>query len=240
VAVRVELAREIWERAISRQPAPSPDEVAVIGVVALALVLAPATWPRVRLGVTIVHEAGHAMAAVLTGRRLQGIRIHSDTSGLTVTRGRPRGPGMILVLAGGYLAPALLGVGAALLLVSGHSLGLLWLLVLLLALMLVHVRNLYGFGALLVAGVAMAAVSWYAAPVLQSLLAYLLTWVLLLAAPRPVVELLSRGRAGRRSSDPAQLASLTRVPAVLWTLLFLVLNVAGLAVGLTTLVPGWR
>ena len=40
------------------------------GVVALLLVLLPATWPRVRLGITIAHEAGHALVAVLVGRRL--------------------------------------------------------------------------------------------------------------------------------------------------------------------------
>ena len=42
-----------------------------------------------------MHEAGHALTAVLTGRRLTGIRLHSDTSGLTLSTGRPSGPGMV-------------------------------------------------------------------------------------------------------------------------------------------------
>ena len=37
--------------------------------------------------VTIAHEGGHAVAALLTGRRLRGIRLHSDTSGLTLSAG---------------------------------------------------------------------------------------------------------------------------------------------------------
>ena len=41
-----------------------------------------------------------------TGRRLAGIRLHSDTSGLTVSRGKPTGIGMILTAAAGYTAPS--------------------------------------------------------------------------------------------------------------------------------------
>lgn len=43
-------------------------------------------WRLVRILTTVVHEAGHAVVAMLVGRRLQGIRLHSDTSGLTVSR----------------------------------------------------------------------------------------------------------------------------------------------------------
>jgi hypothetical protein len=57
------------------------------------------------------------------------------------------------------------------------------------------------------------------------------------AAPRPLVALLLAGRAGRRGSDPDQLARLTRVPAVLWVLLLLAASLAGLVVGVTTLAP---
>lgn len=227
----------IWDRSVSRQPLPEARVVLLTGAVALALVLLPATWPRVRLVVTVVHEAGHAGVAVLVGRRLQGVRLHSDTSGLTLSRGRPRGPGMVAMLAAGYLAPALVGVGAALLLAAGRSLGLLWLLVLLLLTLLLWVRNGFGLVVVIAAGVVLGLVSWYAAPATLSLLAYLIAWVLLLGAPRPLLELLGAGRRGRRGSDPEQLASLTHLPTVGWTLLLLVGNLAGLVVGVSTLAP---
>ena len=51
---------------------------------------------------------------------LTGIRLHSDTSGLTVSRGKPHGLGMILTAAAGYTAPPLLGLGGAALLAAGH------------------------------------------------------------------------------------------------------------------------
>jgi hypothetical protein len=228
---------ELWDRATSTQPVPDARLVLATGVVALVLVLAPATWPRVRLGVTVVHEAGHALVAVAVGRRLRSVRLHSDTSGLTVSRGKPRGPGMVAMLAAGYLAPAGLGLVAALLLADGRSVGLLWLLVVLAAALLVWVRNGYGFVVLLLGGAGVLLVTWYADGQVQSVAAYLIAWLLLLAAPRPLLELLTAGRRRGRTSDPDQLASLTRVPAVLWILLLLLANLAGLVVGVGTLAP---
>lgn len=226
---------EVWDRVASRQPVPDAPFVLATGVLALLLVLV--AWPRVRLGITVVHEAGHALVAVLAGRRLSGIRLHSDTSGLTVSLGRPRGPGMMAMLAAGYLAPALLGLLAAYLLGQGRAVGLLWLLVLLLAGLLVWVRNGYGLLVLVVLGAGLFALTWWGSAQAQSVAAYLVTWTLLLAAPRPLVELLGRGRRGSRTSDPAQLAALTHVPAVLWTLLLLAANCAGLVLGVGMLAP---
>ena len=233
----MELLAEVWTRATSRQPVPDPWFVLATGVAALLLVLLPGTWPRVRLGITIAHEAGHALVAVLVGRRLKGIRLHSDTSGVTVSQGRPTGPGVVAMLAAGYLTPALLGLGAALLLAAGRSVGLLWLLVLVLAGLLVWVRNLYGFLVVVLAGGGVLALTWYAGGALQSVAAYLVAWLLLLAAPRPLLELLASGRRRRRTSDPDQLAGLTHVPAVVWTVVLLLANLAGLVVGVSTLAP---
>jgi hypothetical protein len=228
---------EIWGRATTAQPAPTSSVVVLTGLAALLLVLAPFTWPRVRLGITAVHEGGHALIGVLVGRRLQGIRLHSDTSGLTVSRGRPSGPGMIATLLAGYLAPAAVGLGAVLLLTGGYAVGLLWLSVVLIAVMLLWIRNAFGFIALVLGLAVASAVSWYASAGTQSAVAYLLTWVLLLGAPRPVVELLIAGRRRSRKSDPDQLARLTHLPAALWILVMLAANLAGLVLGATTLVP---
>lgn len=233
----MELIGEVWSRATSRQPVPDPWFVLATGALALLLVVLPATWPRVRLGITVAHEAGHALVAVLVGRQLRGIRLHSDTSGVTVSRGRPTGPGVVAMLAAGYLTPALLGLGAALLLAAGRSVGLLWLVLVVLAVLLVWVRNVYGFIVVVVAGGGVLALTWYADPSLQSVAAYLLAWLLLLAAPRPLLELLASGRRRRRTSDPDQLAALTHVPAVVWTVLLLLANLAGLVVGVSTLAP---
>jgi hypothetical protein len=228
---------EIWDRATSTQPVPDVGFVVATGVAALVLVVLPSTWPWVRLGVTVVHEAGHALVAVLVGRRLQSIRLHSDTSGLTVSRGKPRGPGMVAMLAAGYLAPAGLGLVAALLLAAGRGVGLLWLVVLLAGALILWVRNGYGLLVLLLGGAGVLLLTWYGTDTVRSVAAYLIAWLLLLAAPRPLVELLTARRRRGRTSDPDQLAGLTRVPAVLWTLVLLLANLAGLVVGISMLAP---
>ncbi len=228
---------EVWDRATAVQPLPAPGVVLATGLVALVLVLSATTWRRVRLGVTVVHEAGHAVVAVLVGRRLQGIRLHADTSGVTVSSGRPTGPGMVATLLAGYLAPAAVGVGAALVLASGRGVALLWMVLLLLVALLLWVRNWYGVLTLVVAGVGVGLLTWYADPEVQAVAAYLVAWLLLLSAPRPVLELVTAGRRRSRTSDPDQLARLTRVPALVWCGLMLLANVAGLLVGALTLAP---
>jgi hypothetical protein len=232
------LIAEVWQRATAVQPPPAPVVVALAAVIAGALVLPRAIWPYTRMLVTITHEGAHGVAALVTGRRLQGIRLHSDTSGLTVSSGRPSGLGMVIMLLAGYLGPAVVGLGAVGLLIAGHSLGLLWLFVILLALLLVQIRNFYGFVLIVGCAIGLVLVSWYLPATMQSGLAYVLTWTLLLAAPKPVTELI-RQRRGRRAahSDADQLATLTRVPAGVWAGGFLVANCAGLILGSVLLLP---
>jgi hypothetical protein len=206
--------------------------VLATAVLALALVLVPHAWHVTRHVVTIAHEGAHGAAALLSGRRLAGIRLHSDTSGLTVSKGRRTGPGMVATAFAGYVGPALLGLGSAFLLRERHALAVLWLAVLLLALLLLQIRNFYGLYVVLVAGLAVVAVSWWGSDTVQSLAAYTGTWFLLLAAPRPVVELQRSRRHGRaRDSDADLLARLTHLPGLLWVTVFLTVTIACLVVG---------
>ena len=229
---------ELWARVTAVQPAPTADVVALCAGLALALVLVPGLWPVARHAVTVAHEAGHAVVAALTGRRLTGIRLHADTSGLTLSRGRPRGPGMALMLLAGYPGPAALGVGAAVLVAAGRSVLVLWLLLAVLAAMLLLVRNLFGLWVVLVGGAGVAAVSWYAAPSVQTAVACTLAWFWLLAAPRTVLELAaSRRRPGARTSDADQLASVTGVPAVVWVVVLLLVTVGAALAGAAVLLP---
>jgi len=223
---------EVWQRALTTQPAPSDWVVAMTAALAALLVWAPGAWPITRHVVTIAHEAAHGLTALLTGRRLHGIRLHSDTSGLTVSAGRPTGPGMVLTTAAGYVGPGLLGLAAAAMLAHHRAVGLLWALLILLALVLIQVRNWFGLWSVLVSAAAVFGVSWWLEPQIQSAFAYSLTWFLLLAAPRPVLELQKQRRGGKGSgSDADQLARLTRLPGIIWVGFFLVVTVGALAQG---------
>jgi hypothetical protein len=201
--------------------------------VALLAVAVDGLWRWARNLVTIVHEGGHALTAVLTGRRLTGIRLHSDTSGLTLSTGRPSGPGMVATAAAGYLAPSLVGLVGVVLLAFDQVTVMLWAATGLLLAMLVMVRNAYGALSLVVTGAVVVAVSLLARADVQAGFGYAATWFLLLAGVRPVAELWRERRRwrGQARTDADQLARLTGVPGGLWVGFFGLATLAALAAG---------
>ncbi|MFE0459073.1 M50 family metallopeptidase [Kitasatospora sp. NPDC058965] len=230
---------QLWQQAVGTQPDPPHWLVLACAGAALLAVLPHPVWRLSRNVVTLAHEGGHALVALLTGRRLAGIRLHSDTSGLTVSAGRPTGPGMILTAAAGYTAPSLLGLGGAALLAAGRITALLWIAIVLLVGMLVMIRNAFGLLSVVLTGAAFFAVSWFGSAQLQACFAFLGVWFLLLAGVRPVVELQrKRHRGGARDSDADQLARLTGVAALLWVALFAVVALACLVIGSSWLLAG--
>ena len=223
---------EFWNSITSVQPEPSLKLVIGTGVVALLLIAWRPFWQYTRQVVTIAHEGAHGLIALLVGRKLSGIRLHSDTSGVTVSRGKPTGVGMIAVLLAGYPGPALFGLAAAFVLSRGYAVALLWGLLLALVILLLQIRNLFGLWSVVVFGAVVFGVSWWGSTEVQTAFAHLLTWFLLLAAPRAVMELQRSRRGGHgRSSDADQLRRLTGVPALLWVGVFGLVTLFCLAVG---------
>ncbi|MGX1477357.1 UNVERIFIED_CONTAM: hypothetical protein RKD50_006165 [Streptomyces canus] len=225
---------DLWDRLVGLQPDPDLWVVLATMVAALAIVVPHTLWRLSRNAITIAHEGGHGLVALLTGRQLTGIRLHSDTSGLTVSRGKPHGIGMILTAAAGYTAPPLLGLGGAALLAAGRITLLLWAATALLVVMLVMIRNAYGALTVVLTGGTFVVVSWLTGPQVQAAFAYAVVWFLLLGGVRPAFELQAkRARGGAGDSDADQLSRLTNVPAGLWLFLFH-------AVSLCSLIGGGR
>lgn len=236
--VRATGTGQVLQQVTDVQPAPSHAVALGAAVVALLAVLIRDSWMIGRNLATIAHEAGHALVALLVGRRLSGIRLHSDTSGVTVSRGRPDGPGVVVTAAAGYPAPSLLGLACAALLANGHITALLWLIIVLVAAMLIEIRNAYGVLVIVVTGGVVFLVSWFTAPQVQGAFADLFTWFLLFAGIRPVWEL-QRSRMRRRTpeSDADQLAQLTGVPALVWVIAFGLFGLGVLAMAVAWLLP---
>ena len=204
---------------------PSRLLVLATAVVALAAVASSRIWPVTRTVVTIAHEGGHALMALLAGRRVSGVRVMRSTAGVTVSEGSAAGPGIVLTAAAGYLTPPLFGLGAAALLATGHLAGMLMLSLAMLAALAVAIRNAYGLLAVLLTGAAVALVLWRASALGEYAFGYALTWFLLFGGLRPVLELQRTRRrrqpchAGGRT-DADQLAVFTGVPAGLWVAAF--------------------
>jgi hypothetical protein len=243
---------EFWDRVTGVQDAPPGWAVAVSAAVALLIVVSPRLWRLTRIAITIAHESGHAVVSLISGRRLEGIRLHADTSGETRSRGRGSGPGIILTALAGYLTPPLLGAGAAALLATHRVTLLLSLLLVLLAATLLMVRNWYGVLAVLATAGALLAVIWLAPTALRGAFGYVVAWFLLFGGVRPVAELARTRRQAKRwapgprmvsghaqaaASDADQLAGLTGVPGGLWVFLFALVATGALILGARLLIP---
>jgi Peptidase M50B-like len=235
----------LWERVSGSQALPPSWVVAVTGLAALLIVLDARSWRLASKVITIAHEGGHALVSVLSGRRLEGIRLHADSSGVTYSRGKRRGPGLVLTAAAGYVTPPLLGAGAALLLAERHVTAMLWLALALLGATFLAVRNAFGAAAVLATAAGVFAISYFASAAVQAGFAYLAAWFLLFGGIRPVLELpRRRRRTSRRSrpsrggaSDADQLARLTGVSSGVWVALFVLVSALALAVGARLLIP---
>jgi hypothetical protein len=242
MAISLDMVHVLWDRVDGTQPVPPAWEIGVCGGVALLVIGNQSTWHLTRNAITIAHEGGHAVVSLLTGRKLEGIRLHADTSGVTYSRGRQTGPSMVATAAAGYPSPSLLGLGSAYLLATHHVTAMLWLLLLLLAATFLAIRNAYGVMAMLVTLGAVFSVSYFTSMTVQAAFGYATAWFLLLGGVRPVSELhRQRRRAIQRrrplTSDADQLARLTSLPGGAWVGIFWVVCVAALALGAWLLVP---
>lgn len=235
----VQSIERVWVSIVTTQPAPPVWVVALSAAVAVLMVLDRRLWRWTRHLITTAHEGSHGVAALLSGRRLSGIRLHSDSSGVAVSKGRSSGVGMVVMLLAGYVGPALIGLAAAALLAADYAVAVLWLLLVLLTLLLIQIRNWFGLWSVLVTSAVVLTVSWFAPEQAQSGFAYLMTGLLLVGAPRPVVELHGSRRRGRAlNSDADQLTRLTGVPAIIWIGIFFVVTVGTLGIGASWLLGG--
>jgi hypothetical protein len=223
---------DLVHHAFSLRPDPPREVVLGAAAVAVAVVIYGPVWRLARYFITLAHEGGHALIAVLTGRRLSGIKLHSDTSGLTVSRGKPTGPGMVLTGLAGYPTPPLLGLGAAALLLAGRVTLLLLICMALLPLVLIMIRNFFGVLSVLSAMVIVFGIAGWAPVPIQGAFGYFFAWFLLFGGLRAVIELQGARRAGTAPhSDADQAARLTRVPALLWVGIFLTVAAFSLLIG---------
>ena len=208
-----------WLTSIGERLAPidgvSPSPVGVWVVVAAALVVVAVgpVWRVARLGVTLVHELGHAFVGIAVGRRFTGFVLRGDMSGEAVTRGRARGAGRVASTWAGYPAPAVVGAGLVWLAAQGWAaLALAGMLVLVL-LALVRVRSALTLLVVVAVLAAGGALWWWRDDRLQAQVLTGLGLVLLVGAWR---HLGAVARSRDRAGDPGVLASLTHVPRVIW------------------------
>ena len=209
-------------------PLPAPAAV-LAGLIALVLVSVQELWRIVRHVNVIAHESAHAVVGSSFGRQVSSMKVNSDGTGATgLSPGS--GPGFVIAGTVGYLGPSAFGLGAAKLISVGHSVAVLWLALVALALVLVVLRTPFGWAAVISTGFLIFLVARYATLGGQIFAAYVIAWLLLLSGVRVVIE------HGRGAEDARYLAATTRIPRLIWAGLWLTGSVFALAIGGSLLV----
>lgn len=218
------LAGSVLDR-IGEIQAPLPAAVSVlIGLLALAAVAVQEFWLLLRHVNTIAHEGAHAITGSAVGQQVQRVTLAPNATGATLMRGG-KAAGVVTVGFIGYLGPSAFGLGAAKLIQVGHSVAVLWLALLLLALLLVVLRTVFSFVPVLVIGGLIYLVARYGSSGADTVTAYFGAWFLLLSGIRVVLD------HGVNAADAGNLAALTRVRPVFWVWLWMAGSVAALIAG---------
>jgi hypothetical protein len=200
--------------------------------VAVVFVVPRRVWRWSRLGVTAVHESGHAIVALLVGRRVTAIHLRPDASGVTVHYGSGGRVRRVLTSAAGYPAPGLLGLAGAWLV--GRREPRLWLIVLLVlgvVNVVLWIRNFFGF---VVMAAWLGALGWLTVrgtAGIDALVSAIAVWFLVLGGVRAAWEV---PRAPVKS-DALDIGRLLHLPGGICKAGFVVVGAAAAVVAARTL-----
>ena len=194
----------------------------VILAVAAVLSLPRATWQYFGLFATLVHELGHAVAAILTGRVVHGIRIRRNHSGDALSSGRGTF-GSVVSGVFGYPAPAIVGAAQLWSVFNGYTALALFAGGVVLVLTLLVIRNAFGAVIVIVSAATSALLWFFATPSLQGYALLVIGIALLVGAVRALgtvigVHLWRRDQLS--TSDAYLLYRRTGIPSPFWLLLF--------------------
>lgn len=198
-----------------------PAAFAILAVAA-ALSIPRVSWQYFGLFATLVHELGHAVAAILTGRAVHGIRIRRNHSGDALSSGRGIF-GTVVSGVFGYPAPAIVGAAQLWSVFTGYTSLALFAGGIVLILTLVVIRNVFGAVVVFVSAGISALLWFFATPTVQGYALLVLGIALLVGSVRALVTVIGV-HLGRRdqlaTSDAYLLYRRTGIPSPFWLLLF--------------------
>jgi Peptidase M50B-like len=208
----------------TQAPLPGPA-AALVGLAALAIVMIPFLWPLVDHFDTMAHEGAHAIVASAMGFPLLGVTIDQDSSGATGYLGPENGLRRLLTSFAGYLGPSAFGLCAAKLIETSHVIAVLWIATILLVLLLFLIRKSFGIVSVPAAIALLTVITHYAHYGLDEVIAYGMTWLLLLSGARNAVT------HGANAGDARTLSTLTHLPRHLWALLWIAGTLLAVVIG---------
>ncbi|MEW1813013.1 M50 family metallopeptidase [Pseudarthrobacter phenanthrenivorans] len=210
--------------------------IVLLGAAALCL---PAAWKYSSLLTSLVHELGHAGAAVSAGRMVTAIRIHRDHSGETHTFGLAGGPALWSMFWG-YPVPSIIGGTLMWAALAGWAQAALTIGGLLALVSLLAIRNRFGAVVVLICAAVPLAFAWLNDPRIGAHAALVLGAILLIGSLRSFGEVLAvhiKHRDDLESSDAHHLARETGVPVGVWLTLLGIAIAGSWYITLTAVVP---
>jgi hypothetical protein len=214
-----------WRAASEVAPAAPPPFTMAFAGLGVALLLVLGLWEIAGHASTIAHEGAHALVMlVLTGEGVKKVEIDyrngAHEGGTEAVNDRDT----VLSWVVGYSGPSLFGLLGAALLMHGSATAVLWIYLVLLGLLLVFVRNVFGFLIVLATGGIFYLTVTYGSAAAQVLVACAWVWLLLLVG---VVFAFGHFRKGK---DYAALRRITWFPRTFWALISLAISLATLYV----------
>lgn len=213
-----------WSESWAQEPLTALPETQILVITGLAILVAVArtTWNIVGYPVTIVHELGHAVAALTAGYRLRGITVNGDMSGATNYWSRGAA-GTVWTLWWGYPTPAIVGVALIWAAMSGWARAALAVVIAGLFLVFLLSRSWHTVGVVLSTGVVLGLVGWFGSASVVNIVVFALGWLMIVGAVRGLWSV-TRSHISRRGvsrSDAYLLGRATRLlPGPFWLLTF--------------------
>lgn len=217
-----------WETVLAHGSQLQGSLLAGALVSGVALAVLPGARSLAEYPVTLVHELGHCLAALLTGGRIHRFVVRLDGSGMAWTSHGASALSDVLGTWAGYASPALVGTALLLSAIEGHATAALAAMLILLGLAGLFVGSLFTVLVLLSHLAVLAGLWRLADPIVQTVAVGSVGVMLFGCGLRTVVHLLRRGAAGP-GSDPAELYARTGLPRWVWRLSY-PLTYAGLVV----------
>lgn len=194
--------------------------ILIIAIACIGIVYVPKSWKIVRHYITLIHEFGHAFTGFIFGGKLKGIRLHSDTSGLTTSLLQVRFIPQFATTSAGYISPAVAGLlGAYLYNINMH--GYIMLILLLLGLtVLLFIRNWFG----LLPVLSLLALVYFAlntSLIFVSSISLVFIFVSIFGSIKAALELAMHHRNNPiLESDASAMRQLTKIPTSFWVFYF--------------------
>jgi len=199
---------------------PSPRSFFILSGAAIILYRVPIIDRLLKTFHTLIHESGHAFAALLTGGKNHRMELNTNMSGLTITESQNAFFRFIIAISGYPFASAFAYLGIILIVNNTSGIYLTVLLCILIFQLMMNIRNTYGV--IWASGmIVLIALQLVKTPQLMWATGVIISAVVLFESLLKAAHILVLSFSKRKmAGDAANLDKITGIHAAVWGLIF--------------------